>query len=124
MATLALAAAGAAVGSALLPAGVTLFGATIAGATIGAQVGALAGSVVDRALFGASGQSRALAGPRLSELRVTGSSEGAPIPRLYGRARLGGQLIWATDFEEEVVTASQSGGGKGGVLGPQSKSVE
>src|SRR5262245_26843690 len=116
MATLALAVAGAAVGSALLPAGVTILGPTLTGPTIGAQVGALAGSYVARALLGTSGQSRALAGPRLTELRITGSSEGAPIPRLYGRARLGGQLIWATDFEEEVVTTSQSGGGKGGVL--------
>ena len=63
-------------------------------------------------------------GPRLTELRVTGSSEGAPIPRLYGRARIGGQIVWATDFEEEVVTTSQSGGGKGGALGPQSKTTE
>ena len=124
MATLALAVAGAAVGNALLPAGVTVLGATLTGAAIGAQVGALGGSLIDNALFGASGRARALAGPRLTELRVTGSSEGAPIPRLYGRARLGGQLIWATDFEEEVVTTKQSGGGKGGALGPQSKSVE
>jgi Gene Transfer Agent (GTA)-like protein/putative tail protein len=124
MATLALAVAGAAAGSALLPAGVTILGATLTGAAIGSQIGAFAGSFVDRALFGASGRSRALEGPRLSELRVTGSSEGAAIPRLYGRARLGGQLIWATDFEEEVVTTSQSGGGKGGALGPRSKSTE
>jgi hypothetical protein len=124
MATLALAVAGAAVGSALLPAGVTVLGATLTGAAIGSQVGAIAGAFVDQALFGAAGQSRAVAGPRLTELRVTGSSEGAPIPRLYGRARIGGQLIWATDFEEEVATASQTGGGKGGVLGPQSKTTE
>jgi hypothetical protein len=123
MATLALAAVGAAAGSALLPAGVTILGATLTGATIGAQVGALAGSYVDRALLGASGQSR-VAGPRLTELRLTGASEGSPIPRLYGRARLGGQLIWATDFEEEVVTTSQSGGGKGGVLAPKTKATE
>src|SRR5688572_30887341 len=107
MATLALAVAGAAAGSALLPAGVTILGATLTGATIGAQVGALAGSFADQALLGASG-ARTAKGPRLSELRITGSSEGSPIPRLYGRARLGGQLIWATDFEEEVVTSSQS----------------
>jgi hypothetical protein len=124
MATLALAAAGAVAGSALLPAGVTILGATITGATIGAQVGALAGSYIDNALLGASGQSRALRGPRLSELRITGASEGAPIPRLYGRARLGGQLIWATDFEEEVVTTSHGGGGKGGVLAPKTKTTE
>jgi hypothetical protein len=122
MATLALAIAGAAVGSAALPAGISLFGATLTGAAIGSQVGAFAGSFVDRALFAASGQSRPVQGPRLSELRVTGSSEGAPVPRLYGRARIGGQVIWATDFEEETTTSS--GGGKGGLGGaPKSTSI-
>jgi hypothetical protein len=126
MATLALAIAGASVGAAAFPAGVSLFGATLTGAAIGSQAGALAGSFVDRALFAPSGQSRAVQGPRLTELRVTGSSEGAPIPRLYGRARLGGQLIWATDFEEEVVTSTQSsGGGKGGLGGsPKTTTTE
>lgn len=118
MATLALAAVGAAVGGSLLPTGIGLLGATISGATLGGQLGALAGSYVDNALFGASGQSRAVEGPRLADLHVTGSTEGAPLPRLYGRARLGGQVIWATDFEEEVVKSSgATGGGKGGALG-------
>lgn len=127
MATLALAAVGASVGSALLPAGVSFLGATLTGAAIGSQVGALAGSYVDNALFGASGQSRAVEGPRLQNLQVTASTEGAPVPRLYGRARLGGQVIWATDFEEEVITTSQSAGsGKGGGFGggPETTSTE
>ncbi len=114
MATLALAAAGAAAGSALLPAGFSVLGATVSGAAIGSQVGALAGSYIDQALFGSSGQSRALAGPRLSDLRVTSSTEGAAVPRVYGRARIGGQIIWATDFEEQVTTTEAGGGGKGG----------
>lgn len=113
MATLALAAVGAAAGSALLPGGVSLLGLTLSGAALGAQVGATAGAFVDRALTGASGTARISEGPRLSDLRVMTASEGAPIPRLYGRARLGGQLIWATDFEEEVVTTSAGGSGKG-----------
>ena len=117
MATLALSAAGSVVGSTLLPNGITAFGATIAGSTIGSQVGALAGSFVDEALFGSAGQSRTYEGPRLADLRVTTSTEGATIPRLYGRARIGGQIIWATDFEEEVVTTEAGGGGKGGALG-------
>lgn len=122
MATLALGAVGAAVGSSLLPAGVSLFGATLTGAAIGSQIGALAGSYIDNALFGGSGQSRPVEGPRLSDLRITASTEGAAIPRVYGRARLGGQIIWATDFDEEVVTSSQStGGGKGGLGGGGSK---
>src|SRR5690606_11468234 len=124
MATLALAAAGAAAGSALLPSGLTVLGATIGGATIGSQAGALAGSCVDQALFGASGQSRTFAGPRLTDLRVTASTEGAPIPRVYGRARVGGQVIWATDFEEEVVTSQAGGGGKGVGGGGAAKNIE
>lgn len=115
MATLALAVAGAAVGSALLPAGVTVLGATFTGAMIGSQVGALAGSYVDQTLLPASGQSRAAGGPRLDDLTVTASTEGAAVPRLIGRSRLGGQIIWATSLEEEIV--KNSGGGKGGMSG-------
>ena len=117
MATLALAVAGAAAGGALLPAGVSLFGVALSGAQLGSQIGALAGSFVDRALLAASGHQPAQQGPRLSDLRVTASSEGAPIPRLYGRARLGGQIIWATNFEEQVVQQGSGGSGKGGSLG-------
>ena len=98
MATLALAAAGAAIGSSLLPAGLGVLGTTITGATIGSQLGALAGSYVDQALFGSSGEARPVEGPRLSDLHVTASTEGAPIPRVYGRARLGGQIIWADEI--------------------------
>ena len=116
MATLALAAAGAAAGSALLPAGVSVLGATITGATIGSQIGAIAGSFVDQALFGPSGQTRAVEGPRLKDLHFTASTEGASIPKLYGRARLGGQVIWADEIEERVSTTTQETGGspKGG----------
>lgn len=116
MATLALAVAGAAAGSALLPTGITLLGTSISGAALGSQLGALAGSYVDNALFAPSGQSRTVDGPRLSDLHVTASTEGAPIPRLYGRARLGGQVIWARPIEERVSTSTTEaqGGAKGG----------
>ena len=63
---------------------------TLTGAAVGSQVGALAGSVIDQALLGASGQSRTVQGPRLSELRVTASYEGAAIGRsgpAYARTR-------------------------------------
>ncbi|MFN3867611.1 MAG: glycoside hydrolase/phage tail family protein, partial [Hyphomicrobiaceae bacterium] len=113
MATLALAAVGAAVGSTLLPAGISVLGATVSGATIGAQIGAFAGSYVDQMLLGPSGGGGAVHGPRLSELHVTSSTEGAPMPRVYGQARLGGQVIWADEIEEEAVTSSAGGGGKG-----------
>ena len=73
MATLALAATGAAVANALLPSGLTVFGATISGAALGSQIGAIAGSFVDQALLGGSGQTRTFTGPRLSDLRLTAS---------------------------------------------------
>ncbi len=113
MATLALAAVGAAVGSTLLPAGFTVLGATLSGAAIGAQIGAFAGSYVDQSLFGAMGGGQNIKGPRLADLHVTASTEGAPIPRVYGHARLGGQVIWADEIEEVSKTRSAGGGGKG-----------
>jgi len=83
------------------------------GAIAGRIVGAVAGNVVDHALFGSS-TTRHVEGPRLSDLDVLASTEGAPIPRVYGRARLAGQVIWATRLEEVVTTRSEtSGGGKG-----------
>jgi len=102
MAALLLSAAGASVGR--------LFGP--AGAIAGRLVGAIAGNAIDQALFG--GRERNVTGPRLSDLEVMASTDGAPIPRVYGRVRLAGQMIWATRLEEVVSTESQSnGGGKG-----------
>lgn len=112
MATLALAAVGAAAGGALLPSGISLLGATLSGAAIGSQIGALAGSYVDNALFGASG-GKVVEGPRLQKVHLTASTEGAPIPRIYGRARLGGQVIWADGLQEQQVRSSSGGSGKG-----------
>ena len=102
MAALVLSIAGAAAGG-------SLFGA--AGAIAGRLVGALAGSAIDQALFG--GRKISADGPRLSDLEVMASTAGAPIPRLYGRARLSGQMIWATRLEEVIGSDTQSSGGKG-----------
>ena len=55
-----------------------------------------------------------IAGQRLDTLQITASTEGAVIPRVYGRMRVGGNIIWATDFREETETTRHGGGGKGG----------
>ncbi|MEP9379740.1 glycoside hydrolase/phage tail family protein [Aquabacter sp. CN5-332] len=104
MATLLLGAAGSLVGG-------TLFGPV--GAIAGRALGAVGGAMADAALSG-GGRSRVVEGPRLSDLDVMTSNEGAPIPRIYGRVRLSGQVIWATRLEEVVSTQVQSSGGKGG----------
>ena len=116
MATLALGAVGAAVGGAALPSGLSVLGTALSGASIGTALGSVAGSVIDQALFAPSGQQRIQEGARLSDLKVSSSTEGGHIARSYGRVRLPGQLIWATHFEEEVIkttTQAASGGGKG-----------
>ena len=104
MAALVLSAAGATAGKAI-------FGPT--GAIAGRLVGALAGNAIDRALFG-NRQDVSQEGPRLADLEVMASTEGAPIPRVYGRARLSGQIIWATNLEEVVNTVSQTNAGSAG----------
>ncbi|MGJ3231306.1 MAG: baseplate multidomain protein megatron [Oceanicaulis sp.] len=52
-------------------------------------------------------------GPRRSALQLQTSTEGAPIPLVYGRMRLAGQVIWAARFKERSQVRS-AGGGKGG----------
>jgi hypothetical protein len=73
MAALVLSIAGAAAGSAVLGP---------VGAIVGRLVGAVAGNVIDQALFGARRQA-SFEGPRLSDLTVMASTEGAPIARVY-----------------------------------------
>jgi hypothetical protein len=101
MATIVLQAAGAALGSVFGP----------VGAILGRAAGALAGSMIDRSLLSST---REVNGARLSSARLAGASEGTVIPRLYGTARLGGTLIWATRFEEETVTERTGGKSSGG----------
>ena len=110
MATLVLSSAGSALGSALLPSGLSFLGMSVSGAALGSALGSLAGSIADAHLFGTASN---VEGPRLGDLHVMASSEGAPIPKLYGRARIGGQVIWATDYVERAHRRS-AGGGKGG----------
>jgi hypothetical protein len=109
MATLLLQTAGSALGGAL--------GGPL-GAAIGGALGGAIGGVADQAILsgltaGGAGARRTVTGPRLKDLDGISSTEGAPIPRVYGRARLGGQVIWATRIEEETVTnVSRQRGGK------------
>jgi GTA TIM-barrel-like domain/Putative phage tail protein len=107
MASLVLGIAGEAVGPSLFGAGFSLFGATVTGAQIGGAIGAFAGSLIDAALA----PGRHVTGPRLSDVNIQSSTEGAAIPRVYGRVRVAGQLIWATQYDQ--TTSTTSTGGKG-----------
>ncbi|MGM0583572.1 MAG: baseplate multidomain protein megatron [Pseudomonadota bacterium] len=104
MATLVLAAAGGAIGGAV--------GGTVAGigaAAIGQAAGAVVGGLIDQTLLGSG--SRAVVRGKANALRIQGANEGAPIPRVQGRMRVAGQMIWSTRFREHV---RKQGVGKGG----------
>lgn len=79
---------------------------TLVGGPIGGMIGALAGQAIDARIFKPAGRS----GPRLNDLQVQTSRYGTQIPRIYGRIRVAGTVIWATDLKESSAT---SGGGKG-----------
>jgi GTA TIM-barrel-like domain/Putative phage tail protein len=87
MATLILSSAGTALGTAL--------GGPIGG-MLGRALGSVAGAALGGALFGSGRHTRFVEGPRLADVAGLTSTEGDPIPRVYGRARIGGTLIWAT----------------------------
>lgn len=95
MATLLLSAAGAAIGSGF---GGAVLG--LSGAVIGRAIGATLGRVIDQRILGAGSDPVDVG--RLDRLRLTGAGEGAAIPQLWGRMRLPGQVIWATQFSETV----------------------
>ncbi|MFP7572274.1 glycoside hydrolase TIM-barrel-like domain-containing protein [Marivita sp. S2033] len=118
MATLVLGAAGAAFGGSI---GGAILG--VSAATIGGFIGSTIGSVVDSWIISSLAPTQRIEGARLDTLRITSATEGAVIPRLYGRMRMGGNIIWATDFREETKTTTQ-GGGKGGGGGGTVKTTE
>ena len=112
MATLVLSAAGAAIGGSI--------GGTVAGLSsvaVGRALGASLGRAVDQTLLGQG--SEAVETGRVDRFRLTGAGEGAAIAQLRGRMRLGGHVIWASDFTE---TVTESGGGKGQPAAPRQRS--
>ncbi|MBO9545689.1 glycoside hydrolase/phage tail family protein [Caulobacter sp.] len=84
----------------------TSVGAAVGG-VFGAAAGAVVGGLIDHAVM-----AETKAGPRIPELRLTGAAEGAALPCVFGRARVGGQVIWAARFREKRVEA-RVGGFKG-----------
>ena len=74
------------------------------GAVAGRALGALGGYAIDGQLFG---RRQRIEGSRLRAGRVLEADEGAGIARLYGTARIAGQVIWTTRFEEESATERQ-----------------
>ena len=103
MATILLSTVGAALGSSF---GGTALG--LSGAVIGRAIGATVGRSIDERILG-SGSDPVISG-RVDRFQLTGAGDGTPIPQVWGRMRVSGQVIWATRFLE---TANRNRGGKG-----------
>jgi hypothetical protein len=111
MATLVLSTVGNVVGTAL--------GGPFGGA-IGQVIGAVSGSLIDKSLSAPGQKTRVVQGPRLADVSGLSSTEGDPIPRLYGRARIGGTLIWATrPLEVANTTVQRAAAPSKGTSGPK-----
>lgn len=90
---------GAAIGSALLPAG--FLGVS------GASIGYFAGSLLGSALFKPPAQQ----GPRLGDLSIVGTDYGQAIPWVAGSPRLASQYIWVSPLREIANTQKVGKGG-------------
>ena len=106
MAQIVFSSVGQAIGQQALPQGLTLLGRQLSGAAIGKSLGNLAGRAVG------SYFAPAQEGPRVKSLPVMEAREGAGLPSVYGRMRVGGQVIWAARFKETKTT--RRAGSKGG----------
>ncbi|MEJ2001084.1 MAG: glycoside hydrolase TIM-barrel-like domain-containing protein, partial [Maritimibacter sp.] len=112
MATIVLSAVGAGIGASI---GGGVLG--LSAVAIGRAAGAIVGSMVDNAIIGGS---EPVEHGRIDRLRITGASEGAAIGQIFGRMRLGGQVIWASPISEHSEpTDTGTSGGKGVMTGPR-----
>ncbi|WHZ36949.1 glycoside hydrolase/phage tail family protein [Sagittula sp. MA-2] len=112
MATILLSAAGAAIGGSI---GGSVLG--LSAVAVGRFAGAALGRAIDSRLINqrVMGQgSDVVETGHVDRFRLTGTGEGQPIAQVYGRMRLGGHVIWSTEFMEHV---HESGGGGGGGKG-------
>jgi len=86
-----------------------------AGKTFGSQLLQTAGRIgvayAGQAITNAF-DNRVFEGPRLQTLHIQSSQDGAPMARVYGRARIAGQVIWAARVKETA--SEEKRGGKGG----------
>ncbi|KAF0117230.1 MAG: phage host specificity protein [Hyphomonadaceae bacterium] len=84
---------------------------------IGGFIGAMAGSRIDGVISSELGGYKKQPS-RLAGLKLQTSLDGAPMPIIYGKMRISGQLIWAAKFKETLVKRRAKSAAK---LGKKSK---
>jgi hypothetical protein len=93
---------------------------TLLSRSLAATAASYAAGAAERLLFGP--RKRTVEGPRLDAFPLQSSTEGAPIARVFGRARIAGQLIWAANFKETLSETTETSG-KGGRLAASKTTV-
>lgn len=78
---------------------------------VGGPTGAQWGWVIGAGLGAATAPTQKTFGPRLEDLKITGTAYGQPIPWIQGTHRTAGQIIWASDRREIATTTTQGKGG-------------
>lgn len=91
------------------------------GGPAGAQVGWVAGSMVGAYAFA---QNQHQEGPRLKDLKITGTDFGETFPWVAGSPRIAGQIIWASNRREHAHTQEQGKGGGGATSTTYTYSVD
>src|SRR5574343_1224493 len=81
---------------------------TPVGFIVGAQIGGMVGGYLDPPK-GPNTQ-----GPRLTDLKQQTASYGVPIPRLYGKNAVFGNVFWIENNQLKEVATKKKTGGKGG----------
>jgi len=114
MATLVLSAVGAAAGAQV---GGAVLG--LSGAVLGRAAGAVVGRVIDQRVLGLG--SRSVEHGRIDRLRITAAGEGLALTRIWGRMRVPGHVIWASQFAEHNGRSRRTKGGLGPRVSDQSR---
>ena len=84
------------------------------GGPLGAQIGFALGSALGSVLFG---EDTTIEGSRASDLAITSSTLGRPLPIIYGTYRTGGNLIYGKEIREVRTEEDQDKkGGKGSTV--------
>lgn len=89
--------------------GGSLLGGSLFG-SMGAQIGMLGASVLGQFLFP---QKRTENRLKLSDMKVSSSTYGKGITKVWGTMRVAGNVFWALDIEERDVNAGKKGGSFG-----------
>jgi hypothetical protein len=77
------------------------------GGPAGAQMGFAAGS----ALYAVTQPGPHSEGPKLSDLKVTGTDYGQAIPYIFGHPRISGQIVYSSSKREVATTTTEGKGG-------------